>query len=193
MIAKLDGNITDIFDSFIILSCGGVGYKVTLPLSLLNQAKVGQKAVYYIYTHVKEDALSLYGFNSKKELEFFEMLLGISNIGPKTAISVLNLGSVDEIISAIVKADSNYFLQVPRIGRKNAQRIIVELREKIGALEEIDLTFAQSQENKDIIEALLSFGFTKKEIKEILAKLPQTGTVEEKIKMALKNLGRKQK
>lgn len=193
MIAKLDGNITDIFSSFIILSCGGVGYKVTLPLSLLNQAKVGQKAVYYIYTHVKEDALSFYGFNSKKELEFFEMLLGISNIGPKTAISVLNLGSVDEIISAIVKADSNYFLQVPRIGRKNAQRIIIELREKIGALEEIDLTFAQSQENKDIIEALLSFGFAKKEIKEVLAKLPQTGTVEEKIKMALKNLGRKQK
>lgn len=190
MIAKLSGTISDIFETFIILDCRGVGYKVTLPIPLLNKTRVGRRATYYIYTHVKEDALALYGFSDKKELGFFEMLLGVSNIGPKTAIAVLNLGSVDNIISAIGKADSDYFLQVPRVGRKNAQRIIVDLRNKIGNLGDIDLTFEESIQNKEIMQALTNFGFERAEIRTVLKKLPKEGKIEDKIKLALRNLGK---
>lgn len=191
MIAKLTGTISDIFETFIILDCHGVGYKVTLPISLLGKTTAGKKSAYYIHTHVKEDILALYGFSSRKELDFFEMLLTVSNIGPKTALAVLNLGTVDEIISAIAKADADYFLNVPRVGRKNAQRIIVELRSKIGSLGDIDLTFEESKENKELIQALSGFGFEKAEIKSVLKKLPKEGKIEEKIKLALRSLGKR--
>lgn len=192
MIAKLTGTISDIFTNFIILDVNGVGYKVTLPTGLLEKAKLGSKSTYYIYTHVKEDALALFGFTSKKELAFFELLLTVSNIGPKTALSVMNLGSVEEIISAISKADSEYFLGVPRVGRKNAQRIIVELRSKIGAVEDIDLTFEGGKQQRELYDALLGFGFEKAQIKETIKRLPEEGSIEDKIKFALKSMGRKQ-
>ncbi len=190
MIAKLTGTIGDVFSSFVILDCQGVGYKVFLPAALLNKTKIGQKTTFYIYTQVKEDVLALFGFASKKELTFFEMLLGVSNIGPKTALAVLNLGSVDRIINAIVQADADFFLTVPRIGKKNAQRIIVELRGKIGEFGEIDLTFAESQEDKEITQALIDLGFEKGEIRNVIKKLPKDVAIEEKIKLALKSLGR---
>lgn len=190
MISKLTGTISDIFENFIILDCGGVGYKVTLAAPILNKAKVGQNTSYYIYTHVAEDILALYGFDSKKELGFFEMLLTVSNIGPKTALAIFNLGTVDEILEAITRADTDFFLNAPRIGRKNGQRIIVELRGKIGALGEIDLTFEESQEQKDITQALLGFGFQRGEIRDVLKRLPKEGSVEEKIKAALKSIAK---
>ena len=189
MIAKLTGTISDIFETYIILDCRDIGYKVTLSLPLLQKAQQGSKQTYYIYTHVKEDALALFGFASKKELGLFEMLISVSNIGPKTAMAVLNLGNVDQILQAIVKADSDYFLNVPRVGKKNAQRIIVELRSKIGSIGEIDLTFEESKENKEIMQALLDFGFEKSEIKNVLKKLPKEGKIDQKLKLALKSLG----
>lgn len=190
MIAKLTGTISDVFPSFIILDIGGVGYKVTLPIGLLEKAKLESKTTYYIYTHVKEDALSLFGFTSKKELGFFELLLTVSNIGPKTALAVMNLGTVEEIISAISKADSEYFLAVPRVGRKNAQRIIIELRNKLGAVEDIDLTFEGGRQQRELYDALLGFGFEKTKIKETMKRVPEQGSIEEKIKFALKNMGK---
>lgn len=190
MIAKLTGTICDIFETYIILDCHDVGYKVTLSLPLLQKAQQGSKQTYYIYTHVKEDALALFGFASKKELGLFEMLISVSNIGPKTAMAVLNLGNVDQILAAIAKADSDYFLNVPRVGKKNAQRIIVELRSKIGSIGEIDLTFEESKENKEIMQALLDFGFEKSEIKNVLKKLPKEGKIDQKLKIALRSLGR---
>lgn len=191
MISKLTGTISDVFPTFIILEVGGVGYKVSLPTLHLTKAKEGEKATFYIYTQVKEDALALYGFLSKKELNFFEMLLSVSNIGPKTALNVLNLGTIDEIISAIAKADSDYFLTVPRIGRKNAQRIIVELRGKIGILQDLDLTFTESKDNQEIAQVLIGFGFDRIEIREVVKKLPKEGRIEEKVKLALRSLGKK--
>lgn len=190
MIAKLTGTITDIFETFIILDCHDVGYKVTLSLPLLQKAQQGSKQTYYIYTQVKEDALALFGFASKKELGLFEMLISVSNIGPKTAMAVLNLGNVDQILQAIAKADSDYFLSVPRVGKKNAQRIIVELRSKIGSIGEIDLTFEESAENKEIMQALLDFGFEKNEIRSVIKKLPKEGKIDQKLKTALKGLGK---
>lgn len=191
MIAKLTGTVSDILGSFIILDINGVGYKVILSSLLLNQVKPKDKQSYYIYTHVREEVFDLYGFKSKEELFFFQLLISVSNIGPKTALSVFNLGSVDHIIQAIEKGDSEYFLQVPRIGRKNAQRIIVELRNKIGSLTDIDLTFSESKANKEIIEALQRFGFKTSEIRKVLSNLSKDLVFEEKIKQALKNLGKK--
>lgn len=191
MIAKLSGQISDIFTTFVILDVSGVGYKVTIPVSLLEKVKAGEKRSFYIYTHVKEDTLSLFGFAAKKDLGLFELLLTVSNIGPKTALSVMNLGPVEEIISAISKADSEYFLGVPRVGRKNAQRIIVELRGKIGAVEDIDLTFEGNKEHKELYDALSGFGFDKGGIKEVIKGLPQKGSFEEKIKIALKSFAKK--
>lgn len=190
MIAKLTGTVVDIFKDYIIIDVHGVGYKVTLPLTILQKTIRGSKTTLSIFTHVTEDSLSLFGFSSQKELGFFELLLTVSKIGPKTALSVMNLGDVDEIVGAISKADAEFFLNVPRVGRKNAQRIIVELRSKIGELEDIDLTFTKSKEQMDLLDALIGFGFKKEEVKEIIPKLSENETLEVKITKALKMLGK---
>ncbi len=191
MIAKLTGTIEDIFSQYIILNVGGVGYKVTVSTALIQDLKADKKIVLYIYTHVTKDTLSLFGFTNKKELSFYELLLTVSKIGPKTALSVMNLGGVNEIITAISKADSDFFLGVPRVGRKNAQRIIIELRSKVDETQDIDLTFSQNKEQKELYDALAGFGFNRVEIKETMSTLPKDGKLEKRISQALKILGKK--
>lgn len=198
MISYLTGTIQSKGGNFlIVMTTGGVGYKVYIPSYFLSQSpsnpsdSSNPSISLYTYTHVKEDALDLYGFPTQEDLSMFELFLGVSGIGPKTALNIFSNGKLPKIKEAIVKGDVDFFTTVPRLGRKNAQKIIIELRSKLGSLGELDLA-AETGETKEIIDALKAFGFNVSEAKEALKGIKDIeGSTSDKIKQALKYLGKK--
>lgn len=191
MISYLEGTIKHKVGNHLILLTNGVGYKVFVPIDIVTQTKLNQPLTLYTYTYVKEDALDLYGFPTSEDLQLFELLLTVSGIGPKTALAIFSNGKLTKIREAIVKGDVEFFTNIPRLGKKNAQKIIIELRSKLGSLGELDL-IAESGETKEIVEALKSFGFTAIEAKEAIRAIKDVGgDISDKIRQALKYLGKK--
>lgn len=191
MIAYLEGSVKHKGPAYLVILTNGVGYKVSVPLDLLTRTKLDDSLALFIHTHVKEDTLNLYGFSKQEDLALFELFLGVSGVGPKTAISIFAHGKSEKIREAIIKGDVSFFTAVPRLGTRNAQKIIIELRPRLGSLGELDLT-GESGETKEIIDALKSFGFSGHEAREALKGLKDTeGTTSDKIRAALKFLGKK--
>jgi len=187
MIGYLSGQLLSRHDPFLLINVHGVGYKVHASQDVLSGTAIGEELSVYIHTHVREDALELYGFLDAPSLELFELLISVSGIGPKTAIGVFTLGKKEEILGAIRKADVDFFTGVPRLGRKNAQKIIIELKSKLGAVEDLDL----GEGDSDVVMALTQFGFSIEEARKAVRLLGDKGvTTEEKIKLALKYLGK---
>mgnify|MGYP001591694845 CR=1 FL=1 len=191
MISYLSGTIKYKSINYLVILTNGVGYKVFVQAELMAETKLDDSLALFIHTHVKEDALDLYGFASAEDLTMFELLLGVSGIGPKTALSIFSNGKLPKIKEAIVVGDVSFFTAVRRLGTKNAQKIIIELRPKLGSLGALDLT-EQTGETKEIIDALKTFGFSVNEAKEALKSLKDMeGTTSDKIRAALKFLGKK--
>jgi len=189
MIAQLTGKPLSHTPGVIILQVRGVGYKVSLPPSLSPKLLKQTQVTLYIYTHVRDDTLALYGFTSLEELQLFELIINISGIGPKIAISLIDKG-VDAINSAVSQADVDFFTSIPRLGKKNAQKIIIELKPKLGDLQDLDLT-DEAPETLETLDALISLGFTKKEARLALKNIDSQLPLEAKITQAIKNLGKK--
>jgi Holliday junction DNA helicase RuvA len=185
MIAKLTGKPEILDNQSIILDVNNVGYKVFFN----RKSNQSLPSTLFIHTHVKDDALDLYGFITKEELQLFKLLISVSGIGPKTAINVMDKG-VEAITQAVSKGDVDFFTTVPRLGRKNAQKIIIELKSKLGSLTELDLS-ADSSETTDAISALISLGFSRSEARESLNQVSDQPTLEAKISQAIKYLGKK--
>jgi len=193
MIALILGTVEDKNEKhLIIMTSGGVGYKIGVSPDTISKISIGQNVKLHIYSHVREDAFDLYGFENNAELGLFELLISVSGIGPKTALTVTSSGSVAEITAAISKGDAEFFTQTPGIGTKGAQRIIIDLRNKVGAIGDLDLSVDRATENKQISEALKGFGFKESEAREAIKSLPKNTelTIEQKIKLALKSLSR---
>ncbi len=191
MISYLEGKIKFKGSNYFILLINGIGYKVFVPTDILTNIIPNQDFSLFIYQHVKEDALDLYGFKTSEDLALFELFLGVSGIGPKTAVGIFGIGKIEKIKEAIVKGDVDFFTTVPRLGRKNAQKIIIELRPKLGNLTDIDLTEG-SGETKEIIEALRTFGFNTSEARDALNSIKDfEGSTSDKIRQVLKFLGKK--
>ena len=192
MISYLTGIIqTKGINYLIVMTSGGVGYKVFVPAEIITSTIPDKPLSLFTHTHVKEDVLDLYGFSSEEDLVLFELFLGVSGIGPKTAIGIFSVGKIEKIKEAIVKGDVDFFTQVPRLGRKNAQKIIIDLRPKLGKLGDIDLT-GENSETKEIVEALKSFGFDAGEAREAIKALKDfEGNTSDKIRQALKYFGKK--
>lgn len=190
MIGSLKGTVELLDHPYVIINVNEVGYKILLYNTLLSSLKLNDSVKLFTYTYVKEDALELFGFSSFEDLKLFENLISVSGVGPKTAISIFSYGIREEIVNAIVKGDVDFFTDVPRLGKKNAQKIIIELKNKMGSIEDLDLLGDRS-ENNEIIAALKGFGFSVKEAQDALrAVRNQAKTAEEKIKLALKYLGK---
>ncbi len=185
MIGYLIGEIFEIGQGSLILLVGGVGYKILVPASLVSGWRVGEKIALRTYTYVREDVLSLFGFRTKNQLELFEKLLSVSGVGPKLALGVFNAGTAEEIVSAIRRAEVDFFTAVSGIGKKGAQRLIVELKSKVGTEEEIDLS--DWPERDDAFKGLMGLGFSRGEAIQALKKIDKKIPVEEQIKLALKN------
>ena len=191
MIGQLTGEPKQLTSDSIIINVNGVGYLIFTPPTL--QAKIiKEKSIttLFTHTHVKEDALDLYGFSSLEDLKLFKLLINISGIGPKIAITLIDKG-VEAITTAVSKADIDFFTSVKRLGKKNAQKIIIELKPKLGDLNELDL-LGESPETKEAIDALTGLGFNKNKVNLALKEVSKEGdSVEEKIKKAIKYLGQK--
>lgn len=186
MIGSLKGKVTFRTDKFLIVEAGGVGYKVSISPDALSKITGTEPEVFlWIHTHVREDILNLYGFLNHEELEFFEMLINVSGIGPKGAIAILGIASIDTLRKAISTGDTAYLTKISGIGRKTAEKIVIELREKIGE----DKTGTSLQGELDVMEALKSLGYSQTEARDALKKVTPDATTNIKIKEALKILG----
>lgn len=185
MIAQLTGTVVLTGGSHFILEVGGIGYKVYATLETIRQ--VAGKDALTIYTHqvVREDALDLYGFLDPSEVSFFELLITIPGIGPKTALSVLNVAPVETLRRAAAAQDSSYLTKVSGIGKKTADKIILELKDKFGSVE-VPISGA-TQEELEALEGLQALGYSLKEAREALKEI-EGGTAEERIKQALQKL-----
>ena len=186
MVSYLNGKIILKRDKFIILEVNNIGYKVFLNRqNLLRLPEIGDNLKVFTYQDVKEEALDLYGFFSYEELEFFEVLMDIRGVGPKSALDISALGSLDKIKDRILKQDEKIFEGIPGIGSKKAMTIILELTGKIKML-------GNKKDSADEGEsALMQLGFSKTQAKEALSGVPANiKNTEERIKLALKNLGR---
>src|SRR3972149_10394826 len=152
MIAYLEGLVKFKGISYLILQTCGVGYKVFTPINLIAKINAGDKISLYTYTHVRDDALDLYGFADQENLTLFELFLTVSGIGPKLALSIFSINKPDKIKEAIIKGDVDFFTGVPRLGQNNAQKLIIELRNKLGDSSTLDLSEPKSSENEEIIQ-----------------------------------------
>lgn len=169
---------------------GGVGYEVFLPASELERQKVGKEVELYTYTHVREDILALYGFATKEEMNFLKLLLSVSGIGPKVALSIISSAPIEKIQSSISRGDPALLAAVSGVGKKTAEKAVVELKGKLGVTGGTGVF--SGTENDEVYDALLSLGFQKQEISEALSGLPEeTQGSEAKIKAVLKTIGKK--
>lgn len=190
MIGLLTGKVYRNHKNPIILWVNGVGYSVYVPEQLRTKITKNQDVTLFIHTHVSDDAIALFGFSTEDELTIFDLLLSVSGIGPRTALAILDRGA-QGTEKAIMESDVDFFTAIPRLGKKNAQKIIIELKSKLGSIRDLDLKGEVDSETKELQEALLSMGFVKKEILEAIKKLDDSDkSVEQKLRHALKILGK---
>jgi holliday junction DNA helicase RuvA len=189
MISSLRGEISKIGNNFVEIEVGGVGYLVWCGLNFLKKRIVGEEIKIYTYQAVSENDISLFGFESGEEVDLFKMLISVSGVGPKSAASIMGQVSSEEIIRAIGNADVGFFEKVKGIGKKTAQRIIVDLKSKIGGLGELDLTKEEKVIEDELLMSLKQLGFDKKEIEKVTSKLPiNLETTEERLAWCLANV-----
>lgn len=167
MIGYLSGTIVSTNDKYVIIDTGGVGYKVFTTPSILQQSTTGSLISLWIYTAVREDTLDLFGFDSESIQELFELLIGISGIGPKSALGILSLADTGSLIHAIKNENVTYLTQVSGIGKKMAEKIILELKDKIEKLS-LQHEYIEADHLRDVVDALLAMGYHERAIREVL-------------------------
>lgn len=191
MISQLEGIVWEVREKSVILGVGGVGYlvRVTDDTALLLK---GEAAPIRLWTHlaVREDALDLFGFRSERELSLFELLISVSGVGPKKALAILSLAPADTLIKALSSGDSAYLTQVSGIGRKNAEKLVLELREKMAGFATIESGSVLADE-ADVLAAVQALGYTLHESRRALGEVPHDIVgVTNRIKAVLRILSR---
>jgi Holliday junction DNA helicase RuvA len=192
MIARIEGTIIHKTDKFLVVDVSGVGYKVFVTTDTIGSVEQGALGAFWTYTAVRENSLDLYGFASMEEMSFFELLLDVSGIGPKSALGILAVASIDTLKKAIATGDTSYLNKVSGIGRKTAEKIVIELRDKLQAHKGEDGAPSTLRGDSDVVEALKSLGYSQNDARDALKEIPSTieGT-NARIKQALKILGSK--
>jgi holliday junction DNA helicase RuvA len=191
MISRLTGTIVHSDLKYLVLDVQGVGYKVAVGPDLFTKIDKKTPLTLWTYLAVREDAMDLYGFLSLSELKFFELLITISGIGPKTAMGVLNVASVHSLETAIQTQDTTHLTKVSGIGKKMAEKIVLELKDKVIETSGSAESHAIMKNDADALEALKSLGYSPTEARDALKELPKSITkTNDKIKEALKILGK---
>jgi len=193
MISSLEGKITLRAEKYIILEVNGIGYKVWCGEKTLSKIpQIGQSVKLFTYLSVKETAWDLFGFLTIAEIELFELLISISGIGPKTAAGILSGASVDDLQEAIILGDETILARVSGIGKKVAQKIVIELKSKIKKLSKASGDRFSMIDEIEIIDALVTLGYRISEAREAIKQVPlEIKGVENRIREALKRLGKK--
>ena len=193
MIAQIKGKLVDKTPTYVVIDCCGIGYEVKISLNTFSQIGEGETCLLYTHFVVREDAQLLYGFKETSERELFRLLISVSGVGSSTAMMILSSLSPSETKQAILNSDVNTLKSVKGIGAKSAERIIIDLRDKIGKVDSgATISFQSNNTVKDeALSALVMLGFGKNPAEKALDKIVKLGddlTVEELIKRALKSL-----
>ena len=186
MIHGLSGKIKALGLNYVVIDVGGVAYKVYIPLNEEKLPKVGQDMDVFTYLHMREGGMDLFGFFVEEGLQLFEALILVSGVGPKSAMAILAVGSVDQITAAIAKGKPELLQRSSGVGRKTAERIILELKDKVrpsGGKEAMRL----AESDQDVFEALLSLGYPRRQAEAVLREInPKLTDVRDRLKEALK-------
>jgi holliday junction DNA helicase RuvA len=189
MLALLEGKIELKTEKFVLVDAGGVGYKIFCPIqTLVKMPNKGEKVKLFTHLYVRENLLELYGFLSFEELEFFELLISISGLGPKAGLGILSVASLKDLRASIASGQVNLLTKVSGVGKKTAERVILELRNKI---------LVSGKDVKDLVsddesfDALVSLGYSRNQAREALRQVPEKiKGPEKRIKEALRLLGK---
>jgi holliday junction DNA helicase RuvA len=193
MIASLEGIIDAVSKDNLIVNVNGIGFKVTVTTSVLSEMGItGREVKLYTHFHVREDDMSLFGFSSLDELKLFETLISVSGLGPKTGMAMLSAMSADQVAMAIASGSVETLTTIPGIGKKTADRLILELKDKVGGVMISTPAGRAAQENADVVGALVSLGYSVQETTKAVNALPSGKklSLEEKVKLTLQYLGK---
>ena len=199
MIYSLNGEVTHLEQNLIVVECGGVGYACRSTSTAVSRAVMGEKIKLYTYLNIREDAAELFGFSDESELNCFKMLLSVSGVGPKVAIAILSDLKPQEFALAVVNDDSKAITRAQGVGSKLAQRIILELKDKLkkdssfasADIPKINLNASASNAVSEALTALMVLGFSNSQAQKALSGLPEELSVQELVKEGLKRLSGK--
>lgn len=189
MIASLSGTVAAKGDRFLVIETGGVGYRVFVNVATLADTQRNRPIHLFTHHHIAENVMELYGFQTSEEVRFFELLIGISGVGPKTALNVLSIATLDELRQAIHSGDATLLTKVSGVGKKTAERIVLELGEKI----QHDLSAEQGTLADDaaVLDALVALGYTRNEARQAVRSVPKSVRgISDRVREALKRTGR---
>lgn len=199
MLYSVRGKLIAIESNAAVVECGGVGYMCQTTMNTLKAVKLNTEVTLYTYLNVREDAVDLFGFATKAELETFKNLISVSGVGPKAGLAVLSELSPEQVAMAIASDDLKTITRAQGIGKKIAQRIVLELKDKLAKAAKEDISFAQAAQNSvnvstgnvpKAIEALGVLGYSPSDVSPVLATLDSALPVEQLISLTLKQMGR---
>ena len=187
MIATLRGEVSQIEDNAIVLEVGGVGLRVLVPTPLRTKAKTGEKIFLFTHLQVREDALTLYGFESQSDRELFNILLGVDGVGPKVALSVLSTMTLDAIQRAVFADEPEVLSRVPGVGKKTAQKMGIHLKDKLKPSDTLSQVAAMSDKDSEVLAALTALGYSIVEAQAAIQSIPKDAPddVEDRLRLAL--------
>ena len=186
MIAHLIGTVAEKFIDSLIIDVNGVGYEVTVPAPDFEKVTLNDKVKFYTYHSVSENSEKLYGFSTLAAKKLFELLISVNGVGPKAGIAIMSLAPAEEVRNAIASSDSAFVSKASGVGKKSAERILVDLKDKVGLPSHSASVSSTIPASDPALDALISLGFPLKEASAALAGLDPTLSVEERIKQALK-------
>ena len=191
MIGRIQGILAEKHPPQIVVLCSGVGYEIDVPMSTFYALpRAGEEVALLTHLVVREDAHLLYGFATAAERSAFRQLLKISGVGPKVALSVLSGLSVDDLAAAVASQDAARLTKVPGVGKKTAERLVLELRDKLPMAVTVARADAASGASSDVLNALLGLGYNEREAQAAVKQLPAELTLTDAIRQALKNLAK---
>lgn len=190
MIALLEGIVTERIGDIIVVDCGGVGYGVWVTVEDFGRLPEGAAARLYIYEHIREQSHDLYGFVDKQTKELFELLLTVNGVGPKMALAVLSVAPGTEVRKAIASGDMALLKAASGVGKRVAERIIVDLKDKVGLPQTADASGIFVSVNDEAVDALIALGFTTLDAQRAVQGIDTSLSTEERIKLALRQGGR---
>ncbi|MEP0805659.1 MAG: Holliday junction branch migration protein RuvA [Chloroflexota bacterium] len=187
MIATLRGEVTQIEDNALILEVGGVGLRVFVPAPLRAKLKAGEAAFLFTHLIVREDALTLYGFEAQADRELFTLLLGVDGVGPKVALSVLSTMTLDAVQRAVFADEADLLSRVPGVGKKTAQKMALHLKDKLKPTDALARVAAMSDKDSEVLAALTALGYSVVEAQAAIQSIPKDAPddVEERLRLAL--------
>ena len=189
MIAHVSGVVAEKFAGSVIVDVNGIGYEVTIPLGDFDNTTLDATVKFYTYHHVREQAEELFGFSTLAAKKIFELLITVQGVGPKAALAILSLGNAEEVRNAIANSDSVYITKASGVGKKTAERVVVDLADKVGLPTHYQQTATQTElsTNDEALEALMALGYTLADASKALESVDSSLSTSQRVKEALKS------